>query len=259
MSAEENIPISTKWLFDSVGDTGRNVIEQMFMIVSLGKKGSGFLYKDLGIITNEHVVRDCNLNDIFAIDSKGNKISFVDIVVDQNKDLAFLKPKIALKGGLEIDTKIEPKPGVQISIWGYPLAYNGPAPLLSIGYISGFKEHKETKDSQSVKHFVVNGAFNPGNSGGPIFITGQDKVIGVVVNKHAPISQFLLSAIEVLAKNKSGLIYTAKDSKGIETKFAESQIVAQLLNHLRTLTQVMIGEAIESSELIQFIEENDIE
>jgi hypothetical protein len=32
---------------------------------------------------------------------------------------------------------------------------------------------------------VVNGAFNPGNSGGPLFISGDNKIIGVVVSKHA--------------------------------------------------------------------------
>ncbi len=64
--------------------------------------------------------------------------------------------------------------GHQVDTWGFPLIYNGPAPLLSVGYVSGLYEAAEsnfcdkTKNSQGLKfkHIVVNGAFNPGNSGG---------------------------------------------------------------------------------------------
>ena len=131
--------------------------------------------------------------------------------------------------------------------------------MLSIGHISGFKDHKETQDSNIVKHIVVNGAFNPGNSGGPLLISGSNKVIGVVVSKHTPITPFLYSAIQALANNKSGVVFTSKDDKGNTKQFVESQIVAELLKYFRELTQVMIGEAIDRSELIEFLKENNIE
>ena len=99
---------------------------------------------------------------------------------------------------------------------------------------------------------------NPGNSGGPLFIAGTNKVIGVVVAKYAPITPFLLSAIKALAENKNGLQYSATNEKGEHINFAESQIVVQLLEHQRTLTQVMLGEAIAVNELIAFLKENEI-
>jgi hypothetical protein len=258
---EDNIPISTKWLIDSVGETGRTLINHIFIILCPrnNSKGTGFLYKSGHIITNWHVVKDCSSNEIIAISSKGDKIEFIDVVTNKDKDLALLTPKEQLDNGLEIDTSYEIKPGIQISTWGHPLGYNGPAPLLSIGHISGFKDHKETKDSKIVKHIVVNGAFNPGNSGGPLLISGSNKVIGVVVSKHTPITPFLYSAIQALANNKSGVVFTAKDDKGNNKQFVESQIVAELLKYFRELTQVMIGEAIDRSELIDFLKENKIE
>jgi hypothetical protein len=75
-------------------------------------------------------------------------------------------------------------------------------------------------------------------------------VIGVVVSKHAPISQYHHSAIEALANNSSGVTYAATNENGDVKRFVESQLVAELLIHMRNLTQVMIGEAIAVEELM---------
>jgi len=261
MTEDNNLPISTKWLVDSIGEVGRSLIDQIFMIYcpKTETKGTGFLYKSGHIITNWHVIENCSENEVIAISCKNERISFVEILIDKEKDLALLKPSIKINGGLDFDNSCEIKPGIKISTWGYPLGYNGPAPLLSIGYISGFKDHQEKKDSPIIKHIVVNGAFNPGNSGGPLFIAGSDKLIGVVVNKHLPIPLYLSSALEALAKNKSGLIFTRTDEKGNREDFAESQLVAELLDHLKKLTQVMIGEAIDMSEVLDFLKKNKVE
>ena len=260
MNKENDLPISTKWLIDSVGETGRTLINHIFIILCQknNSKGTGFLYKSGHIITNWHVVKECFANEIIAISSNGKRIEFTNVVSDKNRDLALLTPKENLDGGLEIDNSSEIKPGIQISTWGHPLGYNGPAPLLSVGHISGFKDHKESQTSNIVKHIVVNGAFNPGNSGGPLLVSGNDKVIGVVVSKHAPITPFLHSAIQALANNSSGVVFTATDEKGNNKQFVESQIVAELLKYFRELTQVMIGEAIDRHELIEFLKENNI-
>jgi hypothetical protein len=101
-------------------------------------------------------------------------------------------------------------------------------------------------------------AFNPGNSGGPLFIAGSEEVIGVVVSKHAPITTFVRSAIDVLARNKSGVVYTATDEHGNKREFVESQVVAEVLLYFRQMTQVMIGEAVAASELIAFLEHHKL-
>ena len=83
-------------------------------------------------------------------------------------------------------------------------------------------------------------------------------MIGVVVSKHAPISQYHQSAIEALAKNSSGVTYTATNENGDIKGFVESQLVAELLTHMRSLTQVMIGEAVAIEELKAMISEIDL-
>lgn len=252
------MPISTRWLLDAVGDIGRSAINSVYMIVcpETGQKGTGFLLRSGYIMTNWHVVEGSTISRLRAISSRGGEVNFNDSIVDQNRDLAALLPSEAIDGGLDVADEEDTSVGTRVSTWGYPLGYNGPAPLLTIGYLSGFNEVRPS--GSVVKHLVVNGAFNPGNSGGPLFIAGQDEVIGVVVSKHAPIPRTVASALQALANNPSGMQYTGRDVQGNERSFSEAQIVADLLHYFRGLIQVVIGEAIAGSEVVAFLTENNI-
>lgn len=254
---DNTIPITTRWLLDSAGETNREAINSVYMIICerLSLKGTGFLIKNGHIVTNWHVVKDSKPDEIFAISNKKEKIEFNKIIIDEKRDLALLTPTKTINGGLKINTEDRIYPGLQVITWGFPLGYNGPAPLLSAGYISGFKEG----ESHCVKKIIVNGAFNPGNSGGPLFRSNDDKVIGVVVSTHKPMPQFIVSATQALANNEYGMMFEYTDKDGNKGKLAESQVVAKILEHYVTnLTQVMIGEAIDSSELMKFLKEKDI-
>ncbi len=256
--SEVSIPISTMWLLDAVGDIGRSAIDSVYMIVcpETGQKGTGFLLRSGYIVTNWHVVEGCRISSIKAISSRGHEVNFNDLIVDQNRDLAALLLNETTEGGLSISDEEGVSVGTKVSTWGYPLGYNGPAPLLTIGYLSGFNEVRP--EGSIVKHLVVNGAFNPGNSGGPLFIAGQDEVIGVVVSKHAPIPLAVASALQALANNPSGMQYVGRDEQGNERRFSEAQIVADLLHYFRGMLQVVIGEAIAGSEVTAFLTDNNI-
>jgi hypothetical protein len=256
-----SIPISTKWLLDSAGETGRSMVKSVYMLVcpKTQQKGTAFLLRTGLIISNWHVVEGSAVSDLFAMSSEGKQILFENMVTDQNRDLVALKPRQPLTGGLSIQEEGNIQVGAQVATWGYPLGYNGPAPLLTIGYLSGFNDSPPYEKSTTiVKHLVVNGAFNPGNSGGPLFISQSEEIIGVVVSKHAPITAFVHSAIEALANNKSGFIYEATDEQGNKQGFSEAQVVAKVLQHFREMTQVVIGEAVAASELIAFLEANEL-
>lgn len=250
------VPVSTQWTLDAAGSTGRHAIESVYMIVcpKTSSKGTGWLLKNGQMITNEHVVRNCSVSDVFAISSFGVQHTFKNLVVDAGADLALLTPNDALKGGMDLDLGRPPDVGTTVTTWGFPLGYNGPAPLLCVGHLAGFSEHKTS--SGTSKHLVVNGAFNPGNSGGPLFRANSDLVIGVVVSKHAPITQFHMMAIEALANNKSGVVFSGTDGNGKPVQFVESQLVADILTYFRNLTQVMIGEAISSSTVVDFLKKH---
>lgn len=176
------------------------------------------------------------------------------MVVDKNRDLIALEPDTKLQGGLDIHDEEDIQVGTQVCTWGYPLGYNGPAPLLSVGFLSGFNDSPPyEKSSTVVKHLVINGAFNPGNSGGPLLVSGREKVIGVVVSKHAPLTDFVATAIKALSDAKSGVVFNYTDQNGKTGTMVEAQVIAEILLYFRNLTQVMIGEAISSSELIEFL------
>jgi S1-C subfamily serine protease len=140
--------------------------------------------------------------------------------------------------------------GTEVAVWGHPLGYNGPAPLLTAGYLAGFNDH-----GTGFRRLVINAAINPGNSGGPIVAMGMGSVRGVAVSKHAPIHQSLLSAIEALRANTSGIVFHATDAAGKSVAFVESQLVAELLMHFRDMTQVVIGEAIEAADVVRFLDD----
>lgn len=259
VSEQQNTPVATAWTLDAAGPTQRNAIKSVVMLVcpKTSSKGSAFVLKSGSVGTAAHVVEGCVAGDVIGIDAAGKQFRFSKLVEDKRRDLALLRPAVALSGGLDLAPDKDPDLGSGVSTWGFPLGFNGPAPLLSVGYMAGFKADGD--QASPVKHLVVNGAFNPGNSGGPLFLAGGDKIIGVVVSKHAPLTPFVVSAIDVLSKNSSGVVFEYADGQGNKKQFVESQIVAEVLTYFRNLSQVMIGEAVAVSELRAFMNSREKE
>lgn len=147
--------------------------------------------------------------------------------------------------------------GKEVTTWGFPLIYNGPAPILSVGYVAGFNavQVKTKSGERTVKHIVVNGAFNPGNSGGPVFLSGENKVVGIVVWRQRILSQMVPGVIDYLkhpgAFLGGGLKITFSD--GTTRPVSNEEGVALVLEEFYNTVQIMIGEAISVSELTDFL------
>jgi hypothetical protein len=127
---------------------------------------------------------------------------------------------------------------------------------LSVGYLSGYQAIQI--GSKTVRHLVVNGAFNPGNSGGPL-LSGKNTVVGVVVWKMrilAPETQIL---IDGLRKSNSwvssGVMQTLPN--GTTKNWGQHEVTAAVLQEFYNTVQVMIGEATSVSELRAFMKEKD--
>ncbi len=211
------------------------------------------------LVTNEHVVHNGALGAIVAQFPDGSPHHVSKIAaLDSELDLALLELQSSPSA---TPLRIDPTPisvGAQVYALGFPLGYNGPAPLMIVGYVSGF-EASVLKPGGTARHRVVlNAALNPGNSGGPVLAWGESSVRGVAVTKHAPITASLQSAIDALANNKSGVVFTATDGQGITSKFVESQLVADVLRYFRSMTQVVIGEAIPANDVISFLSANGV-
>lgn len=251
----QTMPTATELTLDAAGDTGRAVLPNVYMIKTpSGGKGTSFLIKGGYLITNRHVIaknketnETFNATEIKAVSCSNEEIKFDHIYGKKNLDLVILIPSIKISGGLELDLSGEyPKIGEQLYTWGFPLGFNGPSPLFSTSYLSGFIDNP-------FKELIVNGSFNNGNSGGALFKAQSNKVIGIVYAKHLPLSQFTQNALKVLAENKSGVVYEAKDDAGNSKQFVESNVVAQILTEYQQLSQVNIGHAICVTELVGFL------
>ncbi|MBI4528106.1 MAG: trypsin-like peptidase domain-containing protein [Deltaproteobacteria bacterium] len=255
------LPVATQWLHGAAPPYAQQPIDAVAMIVvqPTGSKGTGWLVADRMLVTNEHVIRGGAPASIVARFPDGSAHGVLKIVaVDASTDLAVLElqspPGV---GSLKIDAA-PVSVGTQIYALGFPLAYNGPAPLMIVGYIAGFEARTLTAGAAPQQRLVLNAALNPGNSGGPVLRWGESSVRGVVVSKHAPITPFLQSAIDALAGNQSGVVFTATDGQGKTHTFVESQLVADVLKYFRSMTQVVIGEAIPASDLISFLSSNKV-
>jgi len=259
--AEDNntVPVATQWSLDATGVEGRKAIGSVLLIIcpKTHGKGTGFVLKNGLVLTASHVIGKNSVHDIYGITAYKRKIFFQGIIGDLDRDIAILKPTEPIGGGLELESTSDLELGTGVYTWGYPLGYSGPNPLLSVGFLAGFRSMHV--NGKLIKRLIVNGAFNPGNSGGPLFSTKSNRVIGVVLAKHLPITRWQLSALRALANAKSGIVFTATLPDGTQKQFVEAQIVANLLNDFRQLTQVMIGEAISYEEILAFLKEKSID
>ncbi len=246
-------------VIDAAGPEQRKSLNAIYLIAcpNVGF-GSGFLLNTGIMVTNVHVVATCTQQTLYGISTANKQVKFSRIILDRERDLALLVPEEKLTGGFKLAAKDNPVPGTTVSTWGYPFGYNGISPLLSVGYVSGYRV--DTQSGGAVKHIVVNGAFNHGNSGGPLLISHDNEVIGIVVLTFHFYPPEVKQIIDALLSPRGGIGFgeiTRPD--GSKQPIMESQVTAMVLNEFYEKTQVMIGEAVASSELAAMIKAHSSE
>jgi S1-C subfamily serine protease len=246
-------------LLDAAGPQ-RNVIESVFIITCADKHGTGFLITSGVIVTNVHVIEGCDFGAILARSPRNKVIRFSKVVLDVSRDLALLIPSEPLKGGLELGSDKGIAVGTNVTAWGYPLIYKSGLPLLTVGYVAGFND--DSGNNTSVKHLVVNGAFNPGNSGGPVFVAKGSKVVAIVVWRHRLTSNNVPVVINGLEHPRGGMntgTFSKTLPNGQTVSLFDSEAVGMVLDEFYNLVQVQIGEAISVSELKAMIVEKQLD
>ena len=219
--------------------------------------GSGFLLESGIVATNAHVVATCTEKTLIGISTANIRVRFSRVISDKVRDLALLVPAEKLTGGFRLAPQDSPEPGTIVSTWGYPFGYNSTSPLLSVGYVSGYRA--DNSSGKPVKHIVVNGAFNHGNSGGPLLIAWQSgyRNCGPNVPLLPPEVKQL---IDVLSAQRGGLqAATTTMPDGRKDYLSEAQVTGMVLNEFYQKTQVTIGEAVAGSELGAMIREHSSE
>jgi hypothetical protein len=216
--------------------------------------GTGFIHKSGWVITAAHVVEPCGKSTMVRT-AVGQKIPVKDVRRNDLLDLAILalEPRPEVPRTLTLSTNSLFTIGLRVSTWGFPYGYSGDVPLLSVGYLAGVQQF------QTNTMWVVNGAFNSGNSGGPVISLQDGSVIGVVNSKLGPIPDYLKEPLDALAKDSSGILYKSKRPDGTVKEMTEAQITAEVLDHLRRQVQLVVGYAVQVKDLRQFLKDNGIE
>ena len=218
--------------------------------------GTAFVHKSGLVVTASHVVASCSPTDLRLVDSLGKFVSVKSAKVDTDIDLALLTPQELFAPGLKINQSESLVVGTTLAIWGFPSGYGGEIPLLTVGYLSGTGVVANPKPH---KRLLVNAAFNSGNSGGPVIETASMTVVGIVNAKLTPIPQEIEAALGALELQSTGQTYTVTRQDGSTTKVTEAQLVASVLHYLRSQTQLVLGTAVLSTDLNEFLRKNGVE
>ena len=227
----------------------RSVVRVMCHNTNSG--GTGFLHVSGQVVTAQHVVEGCSDPAVLGVSGAATKVT--KIVMDKELDLALLTLAMPIKEPiLPLSKDSNFAIGLQVSTWGFPGGYNSLTPLLSVGYLAGVNE-LQTASGKTVRRLIVNAAFNRGNSGGPLLNIETGEVIGVVSSKLTPIPLTVEAALEALRNQTSGFRYTVTRPDGTQQKLSEGQIVAQVLQHLRSQVQLVVGTAVTIEDLRSFI------
>jgi hypothetical protein len=204
-------------------------------------------------------VRACG-DSLVVITAGGESVSVKAVRRNDLLDLAILSTDKKLEGTrpLSLSTSNNFFIGSRVSTWGFPSGYGGLMPLLSVGYLAGV-DQVTSEFGLSPPQWIVNGAFNLGNSGGPVISIEDGSVIGVVSSKLAPIPSDVEETLKALQQSRSILMYKRHKPDGTLEDLSEGQIVAEVLNYLRSQTQLVVGYAVSVKELRQFLEGNGVE
>lgn len=259
--SEDNIPVAAPMTTELAGRSGTIASASVFRIICLGKgvTGTAFLHRSGMFITAAHVVEGSEVSEIRLIGNTGEEVYVDSVIADTDLDLALLIPKSNInRQTLPISTEVEFSIGMQISAWGYPSGYSGFNPLLISGYLSG-KDRMEMPSGKIVDRWVVNAAFNSGNSGGPLLDIETGDVVGVVSSKLAPLPPYIASALKALKTQKSGAVYSKTTPDGKTVNVSEAQVVEEVLQYLRSQTQLVIGYAVMIEDIRNFLKVNGVE
>ncbi len=222
-----------------------------------GPSGTGFLHKSGRVITAAHVVADCPGATVVGAESSPIRVK--TIAVDAERDLALLALETPLAAeALPLGANDSLPIGLQVSTWGFPFGYGGAAPLLCVGYLSGV-DYRRTKSGKTVREWVVNAAFNQGNSGGPLIDIANGEVVGVVSSKLSPTPPIVENAMETLSKSTAGAVHVVTLPDGRKENVPEGRMVALVLRYLRDQAQLVVGKVVPAGDLRAFLASQGIE
>ena len=256
--SSDQIQVSAPLATDSAGRMGAIATQSVFKLIIANKNrtGTGFLHISGNVLTAAHVIEGANSADVVILMADGKKITVEKIVADPDVDIAMLTPKRKIKAkALPLASAEQFSVGIQVSTWGFPSGYNGIQPMLSVGYLSG-RDAIKSSSGKIVERFVVNAAFNGGNSGGPLIDIESGSVIGIVASKLATMPRYIESALQALRNDESISAFLITKPDGTTERISNSQLLEQILQYLRSQTQLVVGRAVLTGDIKTFLKKH---
>ncbi len=163
----------------------KETLPKVFTIFTSDGMGSGFLYKDGGlIVTNAHVV--AGFTDVVVRNSSGQDSLGKVIGISDRFDVALIRAADYLNAEPLVMDSLESRIGTEIIALGSPQGFENSA---SIGYLTGLNRDMEL-DFVYEKVYQIDAQIDQGSSGGPLLDAKTGKVIGinsVMHKKNTPI------------------------------------------------------------------------
>jgi len=175
----------------------REVIDSVAAVNMEGGRGSGgtgWMYDENHLVTNEHVVAAGEVPFVRYDDVGWREASLVG--ADRFSDLAVLKVPDAPDSATPLSVvDREPPVGTRVAAVGNPFRLTG---SFTTGVISGRDRNIDTpgRNFSIADGIQTDTAINPGNSGGPL-VTVDGEVVGVVVAGQGDNIGFAISAAMV--------------------------------------------------------------
>jgi S1-C subfamily serine protease len=140
-----------------------------------GGAGSGFVYGDGYVVTNQHVVGDTAYVELRFADGEWRTGEVVGS--DPYTDLAVVGVDDLPADAVALPVAdANPDPGERVAAIGNPMGLDG---TITVGYVSGTNRSNPTGSGFSLPETIqTDAAVNPGNSGGPL-LTLDGTVVGV--------------------------------------------------------------------------------
>jgi S1-C subfamily serine protease len=156
-------------------------------------QGSGFVYDERHIVTNEHVVEDART--VLVQFSNGEWRTGEVVGTDVYTDLAVVRVENLPASATPLPVADRtPEPGQPVAALGSPFGLEG---TITHGIVSGVNRSMRVEGGFSIPDTVQTDApINPGNSGGPL-VSMQGTVIGVNRAKEGDNVGFAISAAVV--------------------------------------------------------------
>ena len=248
----QNIPVAAPLDVDFAGRGAERALASVVRVVNrlAGSTGTGFLHYSGRILTTEQVVRGAGPADIVLRTSGEATVAARAIHADPRVGLALVEPAAPFENipTLPLSSPSTLTIGRLLSSWGYPSDYLGLRPLLTIGYLAG------TETAGGVTRYVLNAAFNSGNSGAPLVRLETGDVIGIVTIEPAPLPPQVQSVLAALARRQSGSQETSTPPDASPSPVDEQQVISQVRQFLRSETRPVVGRAVILEDLRSFLE-----